>query len=471
MAFNKKLIFQLPLIALVIIYIFATEPSVNINKFNAVLLLIASLVFVIKARNNRLVMLIAFFILYVNYSFVVGEYLIGGQLAAPMMEVKNTYNYGILIKIFLLFMSIVALFYSDSNSQLAKPKLKDNKYIFWGIVVALAVIFIFGINRGPSETYTTKITPIYEYSIILFLFLYYYSGIHCYRRYVYLGMIVLFIFQDAFLGGRVTSIQLLLLLATTTFAQQLNIKNITFGGVIIVLFAAYIGNYRVGEDSLNIINKMFNSLFVFDTSVYSYYASATHVAAAGLAEVDVRIGSLIAFIEAIILGSNSLSNVTTFVSLEYFRNLGGGIIPSHFYFWMGWPGVLIISLFLVYLFNNIGEKPTNMSYLLSIAIVITTPRWYLYSPISLFRGAIFLTALVYISFYLMDTCTKRQRSQCNTIPSNKRNIPQRKLGIFVAKGKSEIPLAENIVLSRAGEATSITPELVKDAVTMGVEMK
>jgi len=344
-----------------------------------------------------------------------GEYFIGGHLGIPIHEVKNSYYYGINIRILLLFVAILSTFYNSSNIDHFNFKLvpKDNLFIFAIIVIVLILIFLFGIDRGPLTSYSVRITPIYEYSRVLFLFAYYFSGSSRIRKYIFFILVVLFILQDFYYGGRITSLQLILLIAVTLLSGKLTSKKLVKYGLWGIFINSLIVEYRKAYtlDSINIINlfkNLVNNYLVFDTPIYAYYASATHIAAAEIAGVDIKLNSFLEFIKAIIVGSKNISgNVTKFVRINYFLNFGGGLLPSHFYFWMGWLGVIVISIIITYIFNKLTYLKSDYQKIIFASIVCTAPRWYLYSPLVLFRGSLFITTVLYFIFCAIDTITSK----------------------------------------------------------------
>lgn len=416
-------IFKIILILILFAYIKTFPISHYTNTFDAVLTLLLSAFLLYKSRKNQALVLMVFFIFYCNYSIVLSEYIIGEHLSVPLFEAKNIYNYGISIRILLLFMSIITLFFKDKTGNFDNYKIipKDNKIIFYSIIAFLIYTFIFEIQRGDLDSYSVRITPIYEYSKLLFLFAYYFSGKSVIRKSIFSILIALFILQDLYYGGRITSLQLIILFSITLLIEKLSFKKIIYYGFIGVLISSLVSAYRHSY-TLNSINpielfkKLFNNYFVFDTPVYAYYASATFVAAYEVAESKIRTNSLLIFVKSIIFGSDDIiGELTIFVSRNYFVNVGGGLIPTYFYFWLGWLGVIFIACVLVFVLNNLNYIKNDYQKLLFVAIVFNVPRWYLYSPNALFRGVLFFTTLLYIMFLVINTITLKNFKKQNTI--------------------------------------------------------
>lgn len=406
---NATFFLKIALVLCLLAYINFSEMTMYTNRVDATLTLLFSILFFYKSRKNLPVSLVAFFILYCNYSIVIAEYLVGGDLSIPIYEVKTLENYGISIRSLLLFISVIAVFYNGKKVDLSKFKLipKDNIIIFYSLFLILIYILLFAIGRGDLVSYSVRVSPLYEYSSLLFLFAYYFSGKSKMRVFLITCLITLFILQDFYYGGRVTSVQLIFLFLVTIFIQKLSFKFILIGGFVGMLLQSLVSAYRASYslDSINLIN-IFTDLkkgyFVFSTPIAAYYASATHVAAFQIAPLNIRLSSLFAFIISIFVGSkNELGNVTEYVTNHYFGSIGGGIIPTHFYFWLGWAGVILISIVLVLLMNKLGGLKNDFQKLCAITVILTVPRWYLYSPLSLFRPLILMSVL-YIIFYVTN---------------------------------------------------------------------
>jgi len=423
-----RYLFVIKLLLIFLLFMFIRFIEINdyTNTICAFLTLAFSMILLYRTRKSIPLILVFAFVLYCNYSIIMGEYFIGGHLGIPIHEVKNSYYYGINIRILLLFVAILSTFYNSSNIDHFNFKLvpKDNLFIFAIIVIVLILIFLFGIDRGPLTSYSVRITPIYEYSRVLFLFAYYFSGSSRIRKYIFFILVVLFILQDFYYGGRITSLQLILLIAVTLLSGKLTSKKLVKYGLWGIFINSLIVEYRKAYtlDSINIINlfkNLVNNYLVFDTPIYAYYASATHIAAAEIAGVDIKLNSFLEFIKAIIVGSKNISgDVTKFVRINYFLNFGGGLLPSHFYFWMGWLGVIVISIIITYIFNKLTYLKSDYQKIIFASIVCTAPRWYLYSPLVLFRGSLFITTVLYFIFCAIDTITSKALNRKKKIIEN-----------------------------------------------------
>ncbi len=402
-----------------------SEPTVWSNKLVAGWLVCISVLLVLKTRNNLPMFILSAFIAYVNYSIAVGEFFTTVVTSCPLTEVTDPTNYGIAIRCVLLFTTILFLFYKASFHPVSDQYsefLARNDVAFYALIVVLLYFFFTGVNDIGRISYTVAITPAYEYSRVFFLFAFYFSGKSKFNRSILLLLTGMYILQDLYYGGRVTSLQLLIFLVLTYFRDYMTPLRVTVLGVIGLFLFAWVGAYR-SSYSLSvplslIITVIFGSLFVFDTATYSFYASATHVATANIIGYDNKMRSFAQFLISIFTGasSNKLADATSF-SNQYFRNVGGGIIATHFYFWGSWLLVILASFAIVWIINKTSGSNSPYSKLIFLSIVISTPRWYLYGPLVFFRGAIFVPSVLYFILSLIRLMTVNVSG--NSITKNK----------------------------------------------------
>ena len=64
---------------------------------------------------------------------------------------------------------------------------------------------------------------------------------------------------------------------------------------------------------------------------------------------------------------------------------GGGLISVYFYTFLGYLGVVLVGLWLGYLINKSRTSPNQFFILYFILVISTYPRWFAYSPITMFK--------------------------------------------------------------------------------------
>lgn len=399
---KKNGLFYTGLVLLIIYFLLVPVSEVNM-KIEAFFCILVSLCIVIKSKNSIPLIVAMLFVTYCVYSIAIGEYIVGGDLGIPLTQVKNVNIYGSTLRILFFFLCLLLAFFPKIE-QIRIPKPKDNIVIFSVLIIFLIYIAIFGINRTFANQYTVNISPLYEYAILLFLFAYYFSGNIFLRKVILTLMMLVFIIQDYYYGGRITSMQIILFAISTVFKDFLNKKSavlVILGGILInSLVGAYRTSFSLNNFSIvRVLGALKNDFFVFDTPVYAYYASATHVASVDLIGISLRerMISFGNFVIAIFFGGeNNSGNITRYVNENYFINVGGGLFPTHFYFWFGWIGIIFSALIIVYIFLKISSSKSDLTNLIGVIVISTIPRWFLYNPLTLFRMMLFTCILYFI---------------------------------------------------------------------------
>lgn len=414
--------FNVFIFTITLAYCYLIPSTEALMKIDAILVIFLSFFLLIRSRKNLALFILSYFIFYVNYSIVFGEYVIGSPMVPPMTEVRTDTFYGLGIRGLLLFMIIFSLFLRTRNTTRSDGCVNfelvvENKNVpFLISIVLLSFSLIFGLKRGPIGVYEVRITPLFEYSKLLFLFAYYYGGASRFKRWILIAFALAFILNDAMYGGRVTSVQILIVLALTIF-----IKNLTpFRTVILsipgIIFSAFVGAFRSsfsfqGLFFGDILKKMVSGHFVFDTATYAYYSSITHIAATFKSSISERLSNMFANFTSYFVGQSFVGpvDVTVFVKERYFFNMGGGIIFSHFYFWLGWVGIALFTFFIVFIINRILEYRSTLAGIVFYSVIINVPRWYVYGPNQFFRGSIVIPIFLFMIFKIIELVTSPQK--------------------------------------------------------------
>lgn len=407
---NKEKSLKLIATLLITIYMVLFPISAFSNSVVAFLTLLTSIALLYKGSRNLPIFIMFFFIFYINYSIIIGEYLVGGSLGAPLFEVKNVAVYGLSIRLLFIFMSIMTLFYKGRTLTIQQLHItpRDNFILFYLTILASIFAFIFGIERGELLIYSVRISPLFEYSKLILLFAYYYSGNINFRKIIITLIIGAFVVQDIMYGGRITSMQLIILYAITIWVDKLTVGKILVMAVLGITFNSLIAVYRSSFSFADmnlffIINELVRSYFVFDTATFAYYASATHLATLDIVSTSFRFNSFLEFGRSVFFGSSGLqSDLTAIVAKKYFFNMGGGVITSWFYFWFSWIGVGFIAAFITKLINEFAVSKSDFCKIMLFSIIVNTPRWFLYSPNQLFRGSLFFVTILWILYQLSE---------------------------------------------------------------------
>ena len=387
----------------------------------AIFIVLLNIYTLIKHRKNKQFTLLFLVIFYFNYSICVGEYFLI-SLHEPLYaglrwhNDRNYFDYGIII----LFIFNLLLCFIPVVKERERFKFESNNYVLIFLLGLLGYIFLFGIDRSPlTESYEVRITPIYEYSYIIFIFAAKYSNTS-FKKTLIVLVAALFVLQDAFFGGRVTSMQIGLVLLCTLFYNSLNFKRIIlifFAGIIgLSIVAIYRNTFSLeAVTSYNLFRSL--NFFVNDTATYAYGASLASVVAFDFTTFEDRLVSFIYFIQSIFTGGalretlfrDAITSIPVHTT-NYYIHLGGTLFPFYFFFWFGWIGPFIAGI-VASKYISFWSKPKRglLGQMIFLSIIVTVPRWYLYTPLVMFRGSLVFIPIVFICVKMIVYFTTKKK--------------------------------------------------------------
>lgn len=373
----------------------------------AILLLMFSFSLFFKVRKDIYLTFLLIPIVYANYSIAVGEFISENlQVSFNTLRFFNYNNYLDVLLMLCIFIVVLFFFLKPiNNSYSFKPK--DSSLIFYSLTIAALLINIIFFDRSESSSYVVRSNSLHGYTYLIILFMSYYSGNKWFRKFLILSIVAFISLQSLFYGGRQAIIPTVIITLITIFSEKLNSKNVLLVTAAGIVFLTIVGQLRGTADVgfATIIQLFTNDYFVQDTSVYAFNSSVTHVFAQSVYSNMQRISSFVAFLLSIFIGQDSdftiLGNVTL-MSDDISNNLGGGMISSYFYFWLGWFGVVLIPFIIVFIINKLNTSSKNLHNLILIGVVATTSTWYLYSPLQFFRIISIFIPLIYIVLKFVD---------------------------------------------------------------------
>lgn len=380
-------------------------------------------------KENNLNFILFLVIFYFNYSIIFSRYFF--PIKTEFMDFyrfvsPEVYNIG--ISVLLLFMS-GAYYLSkyqkkhDSTtlksdfSFLSRP-IKGNVFITISLIAVLIFIFFSGFNRSSFGDRGAS-SSLYESSVLVFIFAYYYIG-NTNAHYKILNIIISIIaigysIQGFIYGERIVGVQILIVLFSFTISKKVNTKQIFLffmGGLFFMtLIGTFRGSYKIEELSVyNVISSMLNRNFTFDGGDLAYYSSLTFIMTSFFTDFQDKLSLILKFIFSIFLGSSNIEGAElTDFTRKYYMHWNGGYFPFYFYFYFGWIGVALSTL-IFKLISFVNKKNEfNFYGLLKILIVATSLRWYAYTPQILFRN-IFIFSIVYYMLNKVDKVLSRKKS-------------------------------------------------------------
>lgn len=387
-----------------------------IELFLGLILSIYLCILVYINRNRKELFLVYSLLFLFTYSIYSREYLFATALSVPMYEAKNSYGPTFVAHaLFVIIFTLVVQMYTKRRNATFYPRIQSFQNSISILYTATIICFLFyfyfnGYNSSDlNKGYVVRITPIYEYSLVLFVYLFSIQENKVIRALISF-ILIMFATQDVVNGGRIFALQAILLLVLFTFPWR-KFKIFPFfvlsliGYSTLQIFAAT----RTGQISLNESILSFDLLQIFGglhTASFAYYATATHFQFLSDVNLDQRLAAFFYFISYVFSGSAfgitpdlfDATKKTSEMTLSY----GGGLIYGHFYYWLGWPGVLLSAYLVAKIVtitisksSSYNKYMSKYSYGVLSLVICFLPRWFLYTPLPLFR-AIFFFTLVFI---------------------------------------------------------------------------
>lgn len=396
--------------------------------------IVLSLIILFKSRKNRLLLFIGLMIAYAVYSIVCANYVF--EIDSYFTIYANSLIALNALAGLLLFLSVIVLLYPAEIDRFSyrdkiSERVEPNQLFVLMLCGVLLLICIFGFGR-PDQLGEARGEPsaLYEYSSILFIAAYYYSGQSKRLNGLVSLVIALFIFQNLMYGGRVIALQLFAVL----FFFRLSHRMPDFLCLVLLLvgFVALvaIGSLRaeiVGSslsDVFEAVLKVAENGFTWDTAYSSWHTTLTFYLFKDAYSPDTMF-LLSRWVLSMFIGGSAVtdSNLAE-ITHQHYVHYYGGVLPGFADFYLGIFGVLLIAVYVSFLVRRVSRVgkvdfsgSSGVSKLCTLYFVITVPRWLLYSPSPLIRGLL----LALIVFKLLELFDRNMRSD----KSNKFSIQHR----------------------------------------------
>ena len=380
-------------VILSLFYYLNNEYSQIGNTILATYLFCISLVMCFYIKESFELWLLGIFITYFYYGMIANDYLPNG-CRVPFAYYKNVEYYGKGIALLLLFSSVfficISCKYVKTQFSLRNYQRK-NTLIVWGLIFAQIFIIIYGFDRTVSSSYKVHISTIYEYIYIFILVSLMFAKDQKIAEIVILCCSGFAIIQDLYFGGRITSLQIIIVLIV--FYQE-KVKRLTwligmFGGVIVF---SLVGIYRkaymlTGDFVQNFLDSFFRNRFTLDTTYFAWYATITDLIAKDVYSNETKISNFIGFVLNIIgIHAEDYEMVPVLAYKAGYVNVGGSYAFAFFYFWFGIVGVIVGALLFGVIIMKIIRSKGALGKILLCVVVASSPRWILYTPINFFRA-------------------------------------------------------------------------------------
>lgn len=382
--------------------------SVNLAPLSYVFVLLANIYMVVCTRRNFMLFIVTFILFFSNYSIIFANFAntIFEMYTIPLSEV----SFNISINILTLFNVFLFLFVRwdqiipGSDKNIFVDIEKKDTIILYFIYALLIPIFFLGFTVPEVAGQRGSSSAVYEYSAILFLLFFYYCGFQKWHVRFGLFLVAAYSIQSMIYGGRIEAIQFMLVAYIMLFMHKISMTKVLAAIGCMFFLMSIVGAARGAvltgnADVASVFQLLGERGLALDTAYSAYYTSESFIYIIDkftFQEIMELFGD---FVKSVFIGGDPDKHLAA-ISSVYVDHSMGGVMPFYFFFYLGVLGIIISASLVAFYLNivrNLSEANSGFIKCLAIWTVSTTFRWYLYTPLPLLRGVIFL-AIAYYSF-------------------------------------------------------------------------
>jgi len=329
-------------------------------------------------------------------------------------EIRSSGYVSILIDaivVFIAFFSFllpISVFRKSAGIAKLSIQKKDNFIIFYTLYFLSIFFWLNGYGESRGATYESVTKPIYEYCLVIFPLMWFYSGKSNLNKGLLVFYVVIYVAKALMMGDRSSAIPMLILvfLLSPFKLNLIRVSAIIFLGIT---FTNLISIYRLDFDGGDVYEKVYylmaNRSFTSDTVSQSFYTAITIFAASDQYEMPIKyFGN---FILGVFLGGSTPNADVINLSGEFYFNRAGGFYFSWFYFWFGFFGIFISAFILASVIRYCSNAKNYAARLYQIMIIVFFIRWYVYTPFVLFRSVFFVFGVLLIIAAIVEYLFKK----------------------------------------------------------------
>lgn len=401
----KHYLVQMLIDVVLVLCVLIIPNTTDMLPFMGIILIVASVSMVMVLRDKENLGFLFTILMVCNLAISFSNFLSYRNYAFSWQKsIAGTYDHIILAKSFLIFFLTICCTvmmvikrkekYSFSNS--IGEGIEKSNIVFYGGFVILLLLLIFGFDRTKSEGYVPASNALYEYAIVIYLFVWEISPIKKKYRNALIVYAILYILQGLLFGDRSSAFPMIILVYILIRKRNISIVNLCGLSILGVFGANLIGIIRNGiSEGENIIFSVFNRLFYVDSIAYSFYSGIQIVRARSA--TGNLIEHLFLWIKTLFAGKSGKADLAMLVaeySGKYF-NRGGGTACAYFYFWGQYFGVVLGGIIIGLFIGKIFKKSNGISGILQILIIVLSLRWYTYFPSVFFRSCLIIPCVLF----------------------------------------------------------------------------
>jgi hypothetical protein len=383
-----------------------------------------SIYMLIKCRNNRFLSYLIIVIAMINISIGVNDLInLGEGISEWQMARMRMTEYNVMTaKSLLIFNAGLMCFINgelcceQDNIELIENMRVHQTGISIICLVALVGILVYGFIFEfylHSDGYSSVSNPIFEYSVLIYVL----AWLTCKEnQLINVALIIyalIFITMFLHIGDRSSASMYIIFLLITRYKGKINILKLLVAALLGIMVFNMIAIFRTGENLTltEFLCKMIQRGIYSDTCSWAYYSSITVVAIGKIYNHPIKM--MLGFLGSLVGFDSEYTNLQK-LAREYdsylLFNRGGSIFPSYFMAWMGYFGSMFAAVIIGLIIHKLFRRTKGISTYYKFLIIIFVIRWYVYTPLNLFRSVFVIGGLVYLAFLVTTGALKRGKT-------------------------------------------------------------
>lgn len=381
--------------------------TTTVLPFLGIILILISAFMVVELRDKENLNFLFTILMVCNFAISFSNYLLYKNYTFSWQNnIAGTDHHVILAKSFLIFYLMMCCTVIMTIKRKEKytfdssigDGIKKNTIVFYGGFIVLLLLLIFGFDRTKVDGYIPASNALYEYAIVIYLFVWVMSPNKKKYRDALIAYAVFYILQGLIFGDRSSAFPMIILVYILIQKKNINSLNLCGLSILGVFGANLIGIIRSGvSDGENIVVSVFNRLLYVDSISYSFYSGIQIIRARSV--TDNLMEHLFLWIKTLFTGKSGKADLAMFVaeySSDYF-NRGGGTACAYFYFWGQYIGVVLGGIIVGLFIGKIFKRSKGIYNIFQVLIIVFSLRWYVYFPSVLFRSCLVIPGILYFT--------------------------------------------------------------------------
>ncbi len=366
-------------------------------------------------KYRKVIPVFIFFIFSFTYVTPFYYHFFRDKVISAHQSFNNSYYLESTLVIYTLFLLSIFFFSKQIKNYIPIPQrityIRSNtRFLVLTAIIVLIVIFgLQGDNllNGAYGHIDKQQSPLFEYALIFIAITILYAKSSKLTLRIFVLLIFLTIFKDFLYGGRITSIQIMLLVYMMLFENKVSkiwiYIFLSLGFLAMVVFMSIRSNPEIflsGNFTIEDFFRSKNKEYMVSNQGDVAQASARLL---GLIEINIlstanRIKSFFHTFISILIPGVSISELDdlSYYFKDRYSSGGGALMPVYFFVWFSYFGVALCG-FIVSRIIYIFSSTKNIYWLLFGCLAMSTfPRWLAYNPITLFKLCIYVIPIYFV---------------------------------------------------------------------------